>query len=104
MYTSYFWFRKWIIIDEIGMVSDHLLGSFATAMADASSRSKRFKERLNEEERIFGGYNLLMFGDFQQLAPCPPGGPPCATAGPPSAPSCSASPPSATPGTRHPSV
>ena len=34
---------KWIIIDEIGMVSDHLLGSFATAMDDASNRPKRFK-------------------------------------------------------------
>jgi len=66
---------KWIIIDEIGMVSDHLLGSFATAMDDASNRPKRFRVRHNGEDRIFGGYNLLMFGDFQQLAPCPPGGP-----------------------------
>ena len=66
---------KWVLIDEIGMVSDHLLGSLGVAMGDATNRPKRFRTRQNGRPRIFGGYNLLQFGDFQQLAPCPPGGP-----------------------------
>jgi len=57
------------------MVSDHLLGCFATALDDASNRPKRFLFRHGGQRRILGGYNLLTFGDFQQLAPCPPGGP-----------------------------
>ena len=66
---------KWVFVDEIGMVSDHLLGSFAVALDAASNRPTRFRTRHNGRKRCFGGYNLLMFGDFQQLAPCPRGGP-----------------------------
>jgi hypothetical protein len=66
---------KWVLVDEAGMVSDNLLGSFGHALGEASNRPPRFKMRHNGQPRIFGGYNLLTFGDFQQLAPCPPGGP-----------------------------
>ena len=44
-----------VLIDEIGMVSDHLLGCFATALDDASNRSKRFLFRQGGQRRILGG-------------------------------------------------
>ena len=44
---------KWVIIDEIGMVSDHLLGSFGTVLDDASNRPKRFLTRHDGQKRIF---------------------------------------------------
>ena len=60
------------------MVSDKLLAVFEQVCRGASSRSKWFKNRVvdgEEVERIFGGYNLLLFGDFNQFAPLPPGEP-----------------------------
>ena len=34
---------KWVIVDEIGMISDLLLGAFETALSDASDREARYK-------------------------------------------------------------
>ena len=65
---------KWVIVDEIEMISDLSLGAFETALSDASDREARYKKRTNELHRMFGGYNLLAFGDFGQLTPLPPGG------------------------------
>ena len=42
---------------------------------DASDREARYKKRTKELHRMFGGYNVLAFGDFGQLTPLPPGGP-----------------------------
>ena len=56
------------------MISDLLLGAFETALSDASDREARYKKRTKEFHRMFGGYNLLAFGDFGQLTPLPPGG------------------------------
>ena len=50
---------KWVIVDEIGMISDLLLGAFETALSDASDREARYKKRTKELHRMFGGYNLL---------------------------------------------
>jgi hypothetical protein len=66
---------KFVLADEVGMISDHLLGSAAVQLDDASNRPLRYKVRRDGSQRTFGGYNLLMPSDFLQLAPCPPGGP-----------------------------
>ena len=46
---------KWVLVDEVGMVSDHLLGSFGHGLGEASNRPSRFKKRHNGMPRIFGG-------------------------------------------------
>ena len=63
-----------IIVDEVGMISDLLLGAFESSLADASDREPRYKKRQKTTRRLFGGYNVLTFGDFGQLTPLPPGG------------------------------
>ena len=35
----------WVIVDEVGMTSDLLLGAFEISLADASDREIRFKVR-----------------------------------------------------------
>ena len=66
---------KWVLVDEVGMISDLLLGAFEMSLTDASDREPRYKMRRKVERRLFGGYNVLTFGDFSQLSPLPPGGP-----------------------------
>jgi len=66
---------KFVLVDEVGMISDLLLGAFETSLSDATSREKYFKMLDDDIQRLFGGYNVLMFGDFSQLTPLPPGGP-----------------------------
>ena len=65
---------KCIIMDEMGMISDLLLGAFESSLTDASDREPRYKMRRKLMRRLFGGYNVLTFGDFGQLTPLPPGG------------------------------
>jgi len=61
---------RWILIDEISMVADELLGDFESMFADAA-RQTVYKKRRDKSRRIFGGYNLLTFGDWWQLPPIP---------------------------------
>ena len=60
---------RWIIIDEISMVSDRLLSQAEQNLRAASSSTRR--RRGQGSGRIFGGYNVLVFGDWWQLPPIP---------------------------------
>lgn len=53
-------YLRWVIIDELPMVPDDLLGSFARHLAYAV-RSSRYQEKLDGSVRFFGGYNLLAY-------------------------------------------
>ena len=59
---------RWVFIDEIIMVPDDLLGRFEDAFTRAAAQS-RFKHRKDKTMRIFGGYNLICFGDWHQIPP-----------------------------------
>ena len=61
---------RWILIDEISMVADELLGVFEQYLSDAACNSI-YRKRRDKSFRIFGGYNLLLFGDWWQLPPIP---------------------------------
>ena len=61
---------RWVIIDELPMVPDELLGTFEHHLADAAVES-RFKYRDDKSMRLFGGYNMIGFGDFYQIPPIP---------------------------------
>ena len=61
---------RWIIIDEISMVADDLLGHFENELTNAAVVSQ-FSKRADRSIVIMGGYNLLMFGDWWQLPPIP---------------------------------
>ena len=53
---------RFVLMDEINMVSDILLGDFEYQMSRAA-RDTRYKKRPDTTRRIFGGYNILFFGD-----------------------------------------
>ena len=59
-----------VLIDELPMVPDELLGIFEHHLADASVDS-RYKYWADKSRRLFGGYNMLGFGDFYQIPPIP---------------------------------
>ena len=61
---------RWILIDEISMVADALLGTFESCMDGASVHSK-YSKRRDGSRVVMGGYNLLFFGDWWQLPPIP---------------------------------
>ena len=65
---------RWILIDELPMISDELLGSFEYSITNAADKHSHFKIRSDGSIRIFGGYNVLMFGDFYQIPPIPSSG------------------------------
>ena len=61
---------RWVLIDEAFMIPDELLGLFGEKLTDAA-QDTRYKKRTNGSLRGFGGYNLLIFGDMNQLPPIP---------------------------------
>ena len=61
---------RWIIIDEMSMVPDELLGIFEHHLTDAAART-RYSQRCDGTNRPFGGYNVMGFGDFFQIPPIP---------------------------------
>ena len=61
---------RWIIIDELFMIPDDLLGAFAHHFEDAATDSI-FRRNVDGSSQIIGGYNLMMFGDTLQLPPIP---------------------------------
>ena len=61
---------RWLLIDEIGMIPDELLGAFEAHFTEAAV-SSRYQERAHKSKRPFGGYNMLAFGDLFQIPPIP---------------------------------
>ena len=53
------------------MVPDEPLGAFEHHLANAAVDS-RFKRTADKSVCVFGGYNVLGFGDFYQIPPIPP--------------------------------
>jgi ATP-dependent DNA helicase PIF1 len=60
---------RFIIIDEISMVSAQLLGSLEIIVRRAVRKKSGYKLRPDGTERAFGGVNLIALGDFWQLPP-----------------------------------
>lgn len=61
---------RWVIIDELPMVADHLLGSFEHRLTESTVEC-RYKDRAGKSARFMGGYSLLGFGYFYQISPIP---------------------------------
>lgn len=61
---------RWVIIDEVRMLSDELLGLFEDFLSTAATKSK-FRDRHVNKKNIFGGYSLMLFGYWWQLPPIP---------------------------------
>ena len=61
---------RWILIDEIFMVGDNLLGEFSSRKS-AAAQNTIYRARADGTLQIFAGYNLLVFGDTAQLPPIP---------------------------------
>jgi hypothetical protein len=49
---------RWVLVDEVSMIPDELLGSFESHFRDAA-RQTRYKHRKDRSPRMFGGYNIL---------------------------------------------
>ena len=64
---------RWLIIDEISMVSAKLLADMDLKLRDVIRRIGTEKLDDDGEDRAFGGLNVLCVGDFWQLDP-PDGG------------------------------
>ena len=56
---------RWLLIDEVGMVSIGLLGALEKHLTDAS-QVNRYRHRADKTCRPFGGYNVIAFGDLYQ--------------------------------------
>ena len=60
---------RFILIDEISMVSAELLGALEKVVARAVRKRGGYKLRVDGSMRLFGGINLIFFGDWWQLRP-----------------------------------
>jgi len=60
---------RWVIIDEISMVSALLLGRLEKLMTKVARRRCIYRCRPDRSRRPFGGVNMLLCGDFFQLKP-----------------------------------
>ena len=67
-------FWRWLIVDEIGMVSARLLAQMDQRIRSAKPAADEWKiDPKTNRPRPFGGINVLFTGDFAQLPP-PEGG------------------------------
>ncbi|CAE8714602.1 unnamed protein product [Polarella glacialis] len=64
---------RWLIIDEISMVSARLLAAADMKLRDVIRRLHTCKATASGHDRSFGGLDVLLVGDFNQLDP-PEGG------------------------------
>ena len=60
---------RWILIDEISMVSAELLSELQDLVQKAVRKPGTYKARSDKSIRPFGGINILLFGDWSQLRP-----------------------------------
>ena len=60
---------RWILIDEISMVSAELLSELQYRVCQAVRKPGTYKVRPDKTIRPFGGINTLLFGDWWQLRP-----------------------------------
>ena len=60
---------RFILIDEISMVSAELLAALEHVVASVVRLRSTYKRRADGSDRIFGGINVLFFGDWWQLRP-----------------------------------
>ena len=58
---------RWILIDEISMVSAELLAELQYLVNQAVRIPNTYKKRQDKTFRPFGGINTLLFGDWWQL-------------------------------------
>ena len=63
---------RWLIVDEISMVSGKMLATMAMKLRSAIRAVGTEKAKRLGVDRSFGGLNVLMRGDLWQL-PCPDG-------------------------------
>eukprot|EP00975_Prorocentrum_lima_P000868 182792-Prorocentrum_lima.AAC.1 len=64
---------RWLVLDEISMVSARLLGKVDTRLTRVAASAGPFARDPAGKPRPFGGLNVLLLGDFWQLPP-PDGG------------------------------
>ena len=60
---------RWILVDEISMVSAQLLGQLEIVVSKVVRRKNPYRLDANGEIRPFGGINVLLLGDMWQLKP-----------------------------------
>jgi len=60
---------RWILLDEPSMVSAELLAELERRTTQASRGTGTYKQRPDKSVRPFGGFNVLLFGDWWQLRP-----------------------------------
>ena len=60
---------KWLIVDEISMVSANFLAELDSQLRSCMSAASATKIEANGVDRPFGGVNVLFSGDFYQLEP-----------------------------------
>ena len=58
---------RWLLIDEISMVSAELLSELQYLVQQAVRNPGTYKVRSDKSKRVFGGINTLLFGDWWQL-------------------------------------
>ena len=60
---------RWILLDEISMVSAELFAELERRVSQAARPAGTYKLRPDKSKRPFGGFNILLFGDWWQLRP-----------------------------------
>ena len=60
---------RWILIDEISMVSASLFFQLELSVSKVVRRKNPYRLDVNEKKRPFGGINVLLLGDMWQLKP-----------------------------------
>ena len=62
---------RWLLVDEVSMLPSGLLADFEQKLRQAVRSSSIYAKRRCGVQRLFGGYNMLHFGDWWQLPPIP---------------------------------